>query len=59
MNDQEHKRLEEALSKSERRFRTIFDHSNDAIFLVDVEQDAILDVNDKACRMLGYAREEL
>ncbi len=59
MNDQEHRRLEEALSKSERRFRTIFDHSNDAIFLVDVEQDAILDVNDKACRMLGYAREEL
>ena len=55
----EHRRLNEALVRSEQRFRTIFDHSNDAIFLVEVGEDAILDVNDKACRMLGYSREEL
>ncbi len=54
-----HRRPNEVLDRSEQRFRTIFDHSNDAIFLVDVGEDAILDVNDKACRMLGYSREEL
>ena len=53
------KRAERALRESETRFRNIFDHSNDAIFLVDPAQDEILDVNSKACRMLGYSREEL
>ena len=51
--------LEEGLRKSEQRFRAIFDHSNDAIFLVDVEHDSILDVNRQACEMLGYTRAEL
>jgi PAS domain S-box-containing protein len=51
--------LEEGLRKSEERFRAIFDHSNDAIFLVDVEHDSILDVNRRACEMLGYSRAEL
>ncbi len=41
------------------RFRTIFEHSNDAIFIVDPERDAILDANGKAARMLGYSRNEL
>ena len=51
--------LEAALKRSEERFRRIFDHSNDAIFLVDVENDAILDVNARAHQMLGFSREEL
>ena len=51
--------LEEGLRKSEQRFRAIFDHSNDAFFLVDVEHDSILDVNRRACDMLGYTRAEL
>src|SRR3990167_6555153 len=46
-------------SDPEGRFRTIFEHSNDAIFLLDPEGDAILDVNPRACRMLGYSRVEL
>jgi PAS domain S-box-containing protein len=41
------------------RFRKIFEYSNDGIFLVDPMADEILDVNEKACSMLGYAREEL
>ncbi|MEX2223991.1 MAG: sigma 54-interacting transcriptional regulator [Candidatus Rokuibacteriota bacterium] len=40
-------------------FRTIFEHSNDAILVVHPQADAILDANPRACRMLGYAREEL
>jgi len=47
------------LQSSEDRFRTIFECSNDAIFVVDLEREVYLDVNAKACAMLGFAREEL
>jgi formate hydrogenlyase transcriptional activator len=49
----------DALRRSEERFRKIFEHSNDAIFLVDPDRDTILDANARACDLLGYAREEL
>ena len=49
----------EALRRSEEAFRTIFDHSNDGILVVDADHDKIIQVNSKACEMLGYAREEL
>ena len=49
----------EALRVSEERFRKIFDHSNDSIFVVDPEKDEIIDVNARACRMLGYTKAEL
>ncbi len=51
--------LTTALLKSEGRFKTIFDSVNDAIFINDRESGAILDVNDVACEMFGYTREEL
>jgi diguanylate cyclase (GGDEF)-like protein/PAS domain S-box-containing protein len=41
------------------RFRSALDATADAIFLVDAAGQALVDVNDGACRMLGYAREEL
>ncbi len=53
------RRLAELEEAGGERFRKIFQHSNDGIFLVDPMADEILDVNDKACRMLGYSREEL
>jgi len=43
----------------EARFQKIFNYSNDAIFFIDLMARKILDVNPKACRMLGYSREEL
>lgn len=55
----ESRKAEEALRQSEERFRKIFNHSNDAIFVIDPAQDEILDVNPRACSMLGYSREEL
>ena len=55
----ERQRAEEALRESEEKFRKIFDHSNDAIFLIDPDRDKILDVNPKACDMLGFSRQEL
>lgn len=50
---------ETAARDFEGRFRKIFEHSNDAIFVVDPGTDRILDVNPRACDLLGYAREEL
>jgi PAS domain S-box-containing protein len=47
------------LEASEERFRRLFAASNDAIFLVDLATEEIVDVNPTACRMLGYIREEL
>ena len=54
----EHKHAEEALRESEARYRTLFERANDALFL-ETEQDEILDVNPRACELLGYSREEL
>ncbi|MFB6192172.1 MAG: nitrogen regulation protein NR(II) [Haloarculaceae archaeon] len=41
------------------RYRKIFEHSNDAIMVVDLETEEFLDVNPKACELLGYPRSEL
>ncbi|MBW3498551.1 EAL domain-containing protein [Janthinobacterium sp. NKUCC08_JDC] len=41
------------------RFRGAMDATTDAIFLVDVLGMTLVDVNDGACRLLGYARTEL
>ncbi|NOZ93645.1 MAG: PAS domain S-box protein [Acidobacteria bacterium] len=43
---------------SERRYRLLFDSAADAIFIHDFE-GRMLDVNELACRRLGYSREEL
>jgi len=40
-------------------FRTLVDHSNDSIKVIDPETLRFLDVNEKACTELGYSREEL
>jgi len=48
-----------ALRRSEERFRKIFDCSNDAIFIIDPDEDVILEANPRACQMLQYSREEL
>jgi PAS domain S-box-containing protein len=52
------KLAEEALRKSEQRFRTFVDHATDAFFLQD-DKGVILDVNRQACASLGYTRDEL
>ena len=40
-------------------FRRVFEHSNDAIFLIDPDLNETLDVNSRACDMLEFRREEL
>lgn len=52
-------RAAEALVRSEDALRKIFDHSNDGILVVDPSSDRIVDVNHRACEMLGYEHAEL
>jgi len=40
------------------RYRTIVENINEALYVHDTE-GTIQDINESACRMLGYAREEL
>ncbi|MET0321730.1 MAG: EAL domain-containing protein [Duganella sp.] len=41
------------------RFRSAMDATADAIFLLDAGTAELLDVNDGACRMLGYPRDDM
>jgi len=41
------------------RFRSAMDASADAIFLIDSGTLALVDINDGACRMLGFRRAQL
>jgi len=52
------KRAEEALKESEEKYRSIVENSNDAIYIHDFE-GTIIDVNENACRMVGYDKGEL
>ena len=54
----ERRRIEEAVKKSEERYRALFEQANDGIILSD-ENDRILDANQHMCNMLGYTREDL
>ncbi len=51
-------RLLKSLRQSERRFRRLFEESNDAIFICDL-QGQIVDVNGRACEMLQYEPDVL
>lgn len=59
----EQKITEEKLRSSERRYRALFNSANDEIlvFQLDDQHKALpfMEVNDFACRQLGYTREEL
>ena len=55
--------MEEALRENEKKFRELFNNLNDAVLLNELTKDhnpgRILEVNDVACRILGYERYEL
>ncbi len=42
-----------------KRFRTLINQSNDAIFVIEPATGRFLDINEKACTSLGYTRDEL
>jgi PAS domain S-box-containing protein len=47
-----------ALKHSERRYRRVFEESNDFLFISDLHGN-ILDFNTSACELTGYSSEEL
>lgn len=53
------KQAQLALRQSEERFHTIFDSVSDLIILHEWETGAFLEVNKRACELLGYSRDEL
>ena len=59
----EHKNAESALRRSEERFRLLFGSISDAVLVHPFHEDGspeiFVEVNDAACRRLGYSRDEL
>ena len=55
----EKKRLEAQHNAIESSSRALFDLSNDAILVIDVESGAILEANPKACEHYGVTSEDL
>ncbi|MCX7781459.1 MAG: EAL domain-containing protein, partial [Negativicutes bacterium] len=55
----ERRRTEEALKASEEKYRAIFEHANDGIFIQDMSSGKIIDANRKIQEMYGYTREEI
>ncbi|MEK6527356.1 MAG: PAS domain S-box protein, partial [Nitrospirota bacterium] len=54
--------MEKALLESEMRYRSLFEQSSDAIFILDTKSPntgKILSANKAACRMHGYTKKEL
>ncbi len=41
------------------RYRTIFEHCNDGILILDPADERIVECNPQACSLLGYTRNEL
>jgi PAS domain S-box-containing protein len=54
--------MEKALTESENRFRMLFNSGTDAILVHEIKDGRplnFIEVNEIACKRLGYAREEL
>lgn len=52
------KQAEDALRESEEKYRSLFEHSQDAILLT-VPDGSILDANRAACEMFGRSPEDI
>jgi diguanylate cyclase (GGDEF)-like protein/PAS domain S-box-containing protein len=52
------RQAEEELGASEERHRVLFEQLSDALFVESID-GRILNVNESACKLLGYTREEL
>ncbi|OGO03851.1 MAG: hypothetical protein A2Y91_00240 [Chloroflexi bacterium RBG_13_54_8] len=54
----ERKQMEQALRDSEKRYRTLFEDSRDAICII-TRDGVIVDVNQASLEMFGYSRQEV
>ena len=55
----ERKRAEEALRQSQEKFRSLFDYTNDAIFIAETGTRKLVDCNRKALELTGFPKEEV
>ena len=51
--------IERDLERSQKRFRTLFEQSSDAIFLIDPKTRTIREANSRATELLEYAKDQL
>jgi PAS domain S-box-containing protein len=49
----------EALTESEKKYRTLFESANDAIFIADAATSLLTDCNVRACELTGRERGDL
>ena len=56
---QEHRQVEECLRESESKYRTLFEHAPDPIYLIEMALGRIIDCNQRAAEVTGYSVEEL
>ena len=52
------RRMEQQLREREEQYRSIFEATNDAIFIMDLDDGHIVEANPAACSMYGYSYEE-
>lgn len=59
----EQKRIKAALQESKNKYMVLFESLNEGVFMCEYNREdksgRIVEVNDTACRRLGYTREEL
>lgn len=53
------KQMEQSLAESEEKYRTVFMTEKDALFLINEQNYYILDVNEAACQLYGYTKDEM
>ena len=54
----EQEKAAQEIRASEQKFRTLFDNSNDAIYIIDMN-GVILEANQITCKRLGYSYDEI
>ncbi len=58
----EEKRIKDALTENEEKFKSLFDNANDSIFLYEITDSQhigkLIEVNKTACNKLSYSRNE-
>jgi PAS domain S-box-containing protein len=54
----EQKRALERLKESEDDYRRLFERAHDAIIIMTPETEVVLDVNQRACNIYGFSRDE-
>ena len=55
----ERKRAEQALVKSERDYRYLFNNAGDAVLIIEPQSEIILQANATACRLYGFEHREI